>query len=157
MGIGEQLQDWRLRALQIEEEISHAVIGQFHAIRLINVALFARGHVLLEGGVGVGMAEGVVQGFLHDAIDGQARFRRKPARLADHFELAGEAVAVDLVHIALDGRFHAEVIEVRRSQGEDDGVQLIHRALEQIGNRRQVLGVMLQCAIDAMRHLVAVS
>ncbi|AXK67726.1 MULTISPECIES: AAA family ATPase [Burkholderia] len=54
MGIGEQLQDWRLRALQIEEEISHAVIGQFHAIRLINVALFARGHVLLEGGVGVG-------------------------------------------------------------------------------------------------------
>lgn len=54
MGIGEQLQDWRLRALRIEEEISRVVVGQAHTIRLVNVALFARGHVLLEGGVGVG-------------------------------------------------------------------------------------------------------
>ncbi|MFL9984690.1 MoxR family ATPase [Paraburkholderia sediminicola] len=54
MGSGELLQDWRLHALQIEDEISRAVIGQPQTIRLINVALFARGHVLLEGGVGVG-------------------------------------------------------------------------------------------------------
>jgi MoxR-like ATPase len=54
MGSGELLQDWRLHALQIEDEISSAVIGQPQTIRLINVALFARGHVLLEGGVGVG-------------------------------------------------------------------------------------------------------
>ncbi|WP_434115580.1 AAA family ATPase [Paraburkholderia caffeinilytica] len=54
MGSGELLQDWRLHALQIEDEISKAVIGQPQTIRLINVALFARGHVLLEGGVGVG-------------------------------------------------------------------------------------------------------
>ncbi|MFM0478070.1 MoxR family ATPase [Paraburkholderia strydomiana] len=54
MGSSEQLQDWRLHALQIEEEVASAVIGQPEVIRLITVALFARGHVLLEGGVGVG-------------------------------------------------------------------------------------------------------
>lgn len=36
------------------EAIGNTVIGQPGIIRLINVALFARGHVLLEGDVGVG-------------------------------------------------------------------------------------------------------
>ncbi|MGH8777979.1 AAA family ATPase [Paraburkholderia sp.] len=54
MGAGEQLHDWRARALQIEDEVAKAMIGQRQTVRLINVALFARGHVLLEGGVGVG-------------------------------------------------------------------------------------------------------
>jgi MoxR-like ATPase len=50
----EQLEDWRRRALKVEEEVAKAVIGQAATVRLINVALFARGHVLLEGDVGVG-------------------------------------------------------------------------------------------------------
>jgi len=50
----EQLEDWRRRALRVEEEVAKAVVGQGDTIRLINVALFARGHVLLEGDVGVG-------------------------------------------------------------------------------------------------------
>jgi len=50
----EQLHDWRSRALRLEEEIGKAILGQREIIRLINVALFARGHVLLEGDVGVG-------------------------------------------------------------------------------------------------------
>src|SRR5947208_15254436 len=50
----EQLADWRARALRVEEEVTKAVVGQQPTIRLINVALFARGHVLLEGDVGVG-------------------------------------------------------------------------------------------------------
>src|SRR6476469_4938166 len=50
----EQLEDWRQRALRVEEEVAKAIVGQRQTIRLINVALFARGHVLLEGGVGVG-------------------------------------------------------------------------------------------------------
>ncbi|WP_321897942.1 AAA family ATPase [Paraburkholderia heleia] len=54
MDSGEPLQDWRQHALQIEDEVSSVVIGQAQVIRLITVALFARGHVLLEGGVGVG-------------------------------------------------------------------------------------------------------
>jgi MoxR-like ATPase len=50
----EQLEDWRARALRVEEEVTKAIVGQQPTIRLINVALFARGHVLLEGDVGVG-------------------------------------------------------------------------------------------------------
>lgn len=50
----ELLADWRQRALRIEDNVARAVIGQPHTLRMINVALFARGHVLLEGDVGVG-------------------------------------------------------------------------------------------------------
>src|SRR5687768_9560444 len=54
MASEQQLQDWRARALRVEEEVGKAIIGQRDTVRLINVALFARGHVLLEGDVGVG-------------------------------------------------------------------------------------------------------
>lgn len=50
----ELLHDWRERALRIEDAVARAVIGQAGTLRMINVALFARGHVLLEGDVGVG-------------------------------------------------------------------------------------------------------
>ena len=50
----ERLHDWRSKALRLEEEVSNAILGQQETVRLINVALFARGHVLLEGDVGVG-------------------------------------------------------------------------------------------------------
>jgi MoxR-like ATPases len=50
----ELLGDWRARALRLEDEVKHAIIGQDRAIRLTNIAVFARGHVLLEGDVGVG-------------------------------------------------------------------------------------------------------
>lgn len=48
------LADWRDKALRLEAEVRRAVVGQDQAIRLINIAVFARGHVLLEGDVGVG-------------------------------------------------------------------------------------------------------
>ena len=48
------LSDWRNMALTTENEINQVVIGQQSVVRLINIALFARGHVLLEGDVGVG-------------------------------------------------------------------------------------------------------
>jgi len=48
------LADWRVRALALEAEVSKAVIGQRRNLRLINTAVFARGHVLLQGDVGVG-------------------------------------------------------------------------------------------------------
>ena len=48
------LSDWRQRALALEAEVGRAVIGQARVIRLINTAVFARGHVLLQGDVGVG-------------------------------------------------------------------------------------------------------
>jgi len=44
----------REHALDLEKVVNKVVIGQENAIRLILIALHARGHVLLEGGVGVG-------------------------------------------------------------------------------------------------------
>lgn len=48
------LQDWRDRALSLEGEVRKAIIGQDRVVRLACIAAFARGHVLLEGDVGVG-------------------------------------------------------------------------------------------------------
>lgn len=48
------LTDWREAAVRFERAVSGAVLGQDRAIRLMTIALFARGHVLLEGDVGVG-------------------------------------------------------------------------------------------------------
>lgn len=48
------LSDWRERALRFEREIGKVVLGQERVIRLLTIATFARGHVLLEGDVGVG-------------------------------------------------------------------------------------------------------
>ena len=42
------------KALAFEEQIKNAIVGQEQAVRLVTIAVFARGHVLLEGGVGVG-------------------------------------------------------------------------------------------------------
>lgn len=48
------LASWQRLALDFETEVAKAVIGQDRVIRLLTVAVFARGHVLLEGDVGVG-------------------------------------------------------------------------------------------------------
>jgi MoxR-like ATPase len=49
-----QLADWRDKALQFEQQINQIIIGQPTAVRQMILAIFARGHVLLEGQVGVG-------------------------------------------------------------------------------------------------------
>lgn len=50
----QKLSDWRESALAFEQEIQKAVIGQARVIRLVTICVFARGHVLIEGDVGVG-------------------------------------------------------------------------------------------------------
>jgi MoxR-like ATPase len=50
----DSLEPWRLSALAIEEQVARVLIGQREVIRLVNIAVFARGHVLLQGDVGVG-------------------------------------------------------------------------------------------------------
>jgi MoxR-like ATPase len=60
----EGLADWRQRALAIEAEVARAVIGQARAIRLVNIAIFSRGHVLLQGDVGVGKTT-LLRAFAH--------------------------------------------------------------------------------------------
>ncbi|MCQ8104390.1 MoxR family ATPase [Methylomonas sp. SURF-2] len=54
MNTEHQLGDWRDQALNFERQINHTVIGQKPAVRNLLLAVFARGHVLLEGQVGVG-------------------------------------------------------------------------------------------------------
>jgi MoxR-like ATPase len=48
------LTDWRARALALEAEVGRAVVGQQRALRQVLTAILARGHVLLQGDVGVG-------------------------------------------------------------------------------------------------------
>ncbi len=45
---------WREAVGRFESGIARAVIGQARVIRLLTIAILARGHVLLEGDVGVG-------------------------------------------------------------------------------------------------------
>lgn len=49
-----QLEDWRALALDIEKAVNRVMIGQQAAVRLLCIATFCRGHVMLEGNVGVG-------------------------------------------------------------------------------------------------------
>lgn len=51
---GSLLSDWHARALALEQAVNRVIIGQTRPVRLVLIALFARGHVLLEGDVGVG-------------------------------------------------------------------------------------------------------
>ena len=48
------LSDWQARARTLETEVAKVIVGQDRVIRLLAIAVFARGHVLLEGDVGVG-------------------------------------------------------------------------------------------------------
>ena len=50
----QDLSAWRAAALRLEAAINAIVLGQEAAVRLLNIAVFGRGHVLLEGDVGVG-------------------------------------------------------------------------------------------------------
>lgn len=49
-----KLAEWRERALAFEQAIQKAVIGQERVIRLVTIGVFARGHLMIEGDVGVG-------------------------------------------------------------------------------------------------------
>ena len=50
----QKLTEWRKLATTLESEINKVIVGQEGPIRLITNAIFSRGHVLLEGDVGVG-------------------------------------------------------------------------------------------------------
>ena len=100
------LAEWRERANRFEREVGKAVIGQRQALRLLVIAVLARGHVLLEGDVGVGKttllqavaraiggAYGRVEGTIdlmpgdlvyHTYIDADGRPRVDPGPLLAH-------------------------------------------------------------------------
>jgi MoxR-like ATPase len=53
-GSDANLDQWRDSALRFENALNDCVLGLAHAVRLLTIAVFSRGHVLLEGDVGVG-------------------------------------------------------------------------------------------------------
>ena len=48
------LLDWQSKAIHLQDNIKQSIVGQEQVIKLIVVAIFCRGHILLEGDVGVG-------------------------------------------------------------------------------------------------------
>ena len=48
------IESWRDRALRLEASANRIMVAQERAMRRLLIATFARGHVLLEGDVGVG-------------------------------------------------------------------------------------------------------
>jgi len=48
------LDQWQRHARQFQQEISKAVVGLDDVIRMFTICIFTRGHVMLEGDVGVG-------------------------------------------------------------------------------------------------------
>ncbi len=50
----QKIHEWRDYAEKIQLDANNKILGQEKAIKLIIISLFSRGHVLLEGGVGVG-------------------------------------------------------------------------------------------------------
>jgi MoxR-like ATPase len=130
-GTDELLQDWRQRALQFEQLANAVVLGQRQAVRHITLALFASGHVLLEGDVGVGKTtllravtrglggvfervEGVVDlmpGDLlyHTHINEQGRPEVSPGPLLKH----GEALSVFFFNEINRARPHVHALLLR--------------------------------------------
>lgn len=51
---GIDLSIWRERALTFEQSLNGILLGLEKPVRALTIAVFARGHVLLEGDVGVG-------------------------------------------------------------------------------------------------------
>ncbi|EMR11884.1 moxR-like ATPase [Methylophaga lonarensis MPL] len=49
-----QLADWHTLANRVQDNINNHILGQSHVVKLLTIAIFCRGHVLLEGDVGVG-------------------------------------------------------------------------------------------------------
>ncbi len=54
VSIASMLTNWRNAAFDLETSVGRVVVGQTRAIRMMTIAIFARGHVLLAGDVGVG-------------------------------------------------------------------------------------------------------
>ena len=51
---GIDLSHWRESALEFERALNSVVLGLETPVRSLTIAVFSRGHVLLEGDVGVG-------------------------------------------------------------------------------------------------------
>lgn len=138
-----QLSTSRTRALRLEAEINKVIVGQERAVRLIIIALFSRGHVLLEGDVGVGkttllraFARGI--GGKYERIEGTVDLM--PNDLVYH------------TYIGQDGRPHVDPGPLLRA-GEDISIFFfneINRARPQV--HALMLRVMAEKSLTAFKR-----
>lgn len=138
-----RLDYWRTKALKLEAEINKVIIGQERAIRLITIALFARGHVLLEGDVGVGKTT-LLRAFAR-GIGG--KYERAEGTV--------DLMPNDLIYhtyIGQDGRPHVDPGPLLRS-GEDISIFFfneINRARPQV--HALMLRVMAERSLTAFKR-----
>ncbi len=52
--VGDELDQWRERVLGVERQLNQVILGQDAVVRQILISVLCRGHVILEGDVGVG-------------------------------------------------------------------------------------------------------
>ena len=103
----QNLTEWRKLALTLEGEVNKVIVGQEGPIKLITTSIFARGHVLLEGDVGVGKTtllkafarsigggyqriEGTIDLMPNDLIDSTLFLASNASRM-----ITGQALVVD--------------------------------------------------------------
>src|SRR6185503_5344263 len=67
------------------------------------------------------------------------------------------AAAVDLIDVALDRGFEADVVEVGRAEVEDDVVELAHGPLEQIADLVEARIVLILIGMVAVGSIMAVA
>ena len=77
---------------------------------------------LVRGGV----AQGIVQGLLHDAVDGQPHLGREWRWLLLRLEMDIEPGALHLSDVALNCRDNPNIIEIGWTEREDNAMQLFH-------------------------------
>jgi MoxR-like ATPase len=137
------LEDSRQQALRLMQEVQSVIVGQERAIKLMTIAIFARGHVLLEGDVGVGkttLLRAITRGIggKYERIEGTVDLM--PNDLVYH------------TYIGEDARPHVEPGPLLRS-GEDLSVFFfneINRARPQV--HALMLRVMTEQTIHAFKR-----
>ena len=138
-----KLTDWHEQALTLESEVRKVIVGQDRAIRLITIAIFARGHVLLEGDVGVGKTT-LLRAFTRGIGGGYERI-----------EGTVDLMPNDLVYhtyLGEDGRPHVDAGPLLRS-GENLAVFFfneINRARPQVHSL--LLRVMAERSLTAFKR-----
>lgn len=137
------LTDWHADAQRLMSEVGEVIVGQHHPIKLITIAIFARGHVLLEGDVGVGkttLLRAITRGIggQYERIEGTVDLM--PNDMVYH------------IHIGDDGRPHVDEGPLLRS-GEDLSVFFfneINRARPQV--HALMLRVMAERSLYAFKR-----